>query len=82
VPTFYSLRDSRTPVLVSVATVLLNVVLTSRWCGSWGSRPGARTAASAIFNAAALLWLLRSRLGGIDERASRRRVPGLAPRRS
>jgi len=69
VPTFYSLRDSRTPVLVSVATVLLNVVLNLtlvRVMGFTGLALG--TAASAIFNAAALLWLLRSRLDGIDER--------------
>jgi len=69
VPSFYSLRDSRTPVVVSAATVLLNVVLNLtlvRVMGFTGLALG--TAASAIFNAAALLWLLRSRLGGIDER--------------
>ena len=69
VPSFYSLRDSRTPVLVSAATVLLNVVLNLtlvRVMGFTGLALG--TAASSIFNAAVLLWLLRSRLGGIDER--------------
>jgi putative peptidoglycan lipid II flippase len=69
VPSFYSLRDSRTPVVVSAATVLLNVVLNLtlvRVMGFTGLALG--TAASAIFNAATLLWLLRSRLGGIDER--------------
>jgi putative peptidoglycan lipid II flippase len=69
VPTFYSLRDSRTPVLVSGVTVLLNVVLNVtlvRVMGFTGLALG--TAASAIFNASVLLWLLRSRLGGIDER--------------
>ena len=69
VPSFYSLRDSRTPVLVSGVTVLMNVVLNIslvRVMGFTGLALG--TAASAIFNAAALLWLLRSRLGGLDER--------------
>lgn len=69
VPSFYSLRDSRTPVLVSAATVLLNVVLNLtlvRVMGFTGLALG--TAASSIFNAAVLLWLLRTRLGGIDER--------------
>jgi putative peptidoglycan lipid II flippase len=68
VPSFYSLRDSRTPVFVSGVTVFLNVVLNVtlvRVMGFTGLAIG--TAASAIFNAAALLWLLRSRLGGIDE---------------
>jgi len=68
VPSFYSLHDSRTPVIVSGITVLLNVVLNVtlvRMLGFTGLALG--TAASAIFNAATLLWLLRSRLGGIDE---------------
>ncbi|MGE5200136.1 MAG: murein biosynthesis integral membrane protein MurJ [Rhodospirillaceae bacterium] len=69
VPSFYALRDSRTPVLVSVATVLLNVGLNLtlvRVMGFTGLALG--TAASSIFNASVLLWLLRSRLDGIDGR--------------
>jgi putative peptidoglycan lipid II flippase len=69
VPTFYSLRDSRTPVLVSLVTVLLNVALNLalvRVLGFTGLALG--TAFSAIFNAGILLWLLRSRLCGLDER--------------
>jgi len=69
VPSFYSIHDSRTPVLVSAATVLLNVALNLtlvRVMGFKGLALG--TAISAIFNAAALLWVLRSRLGGLDER--------------
>jgi putative peptidoglycan lipid II flippase len=80
VPSFYSLRDSRTPVLVSAATVLLNVLLNLTLVhvmGFTGLALG--TASSAIFNAATLLWLLRSRLGGIDGRrvsASFARISG------
>jgi putative peptidoglycan lipid II flippase len=69
VPSFYSLRDSRTPALVSGVTVLLNVALNVtlvRVMGFTGLALG--TAASAMFNASVLIWLLRSRLDGIDGR--------------
>ena len=82
VPSFYALRDSRTPVIVSAATVLLNVVLNLtlvRVMGFTGLALG--TAVSAIFNAAVLLWLLRSRLDGIDARRVAGRSPGSRPRR-
>jgi putative peptidoglycan lipid II flippase len=55
--------------VVSAVTVLLNVVLNVslvRAMGFTGLALG--TAASAIFNASTLLWLLRSRLGGLDGR--------------
>ena len=68
-PTFYSLRDSRTPVRVSVASVamnlLLNIVLV-RVMGFRGLALG--TAIAAIFNAGLLVWLLRARLHGLDGR--------------
>jgi putative peptidoglycan lipid II flippase len=69
VPSFYALRDSRTPVAVSVATVAINVVLNLvlvRILGYRGLALG--TAVSALFNAVVLLWLLRRRLNGLDER--------------
>ncbi|MCU0249214.1 MAG: murein biosynthesis integral membrane protein MurJ [Vicinamibacterales bacterium] len=72
VPAFYSLRDSRTPVLVSVATVLVNVGLNLalvRLMGFQGLALG--TSASALVNAGVLLWLLRPRLGGLDQRRVR-----------
>jgi putative peptidoglycan lipid II flippase len=68
-PTFYSLRNSRTPVIVSVISVGLNLVLNIalvRVMGFAGLALG--TAIAAIFNAAALVWLLRRRLGGLDDR--------------
>jgi putative peptidoglycan lipid II flippase len=69
VPSFYSIHDSRTPVLVSAATVALNVVLNVTLVRIMGFRGLALgTAVSAIFNASVLLWVLRSRLGGLDER--------------
>jgi putative peptidoglycan lipid II flippase len=68
-PTFYSLRDSRTPVIASVLTVILNLVLNLvlvRFMGYRGLALG--TAVAAIFNAVSLLWMLRARLDGIEGR--------------
>jgi putative peptidoglycan lipid II flippase len=68
-PTFYSLRDSRTPVAISAASVAINVVLNSALVRALGFRGLALgTAIAAIFNAGALLWLLGQRLEGIDGR--------------
>jgi putative peptidoglycan lipid II flippase len=68
-PTFYSMRDSRTPVLVSVVSVLVNLGLNIALVRVMGFRGLALgTAIAAIFNAVVLLWLLRRRLGGIGGR--------------
>jgi putative peptidoglycan lipid II flippase len=67
VPSFYALRESRTPVMVSVATVLVNVVLNVtlvRVMGFKGLALG--TAAAAMFNAVTLLAMLSRRLDGLD----------------
>jgi putative peptidoglycan lipid II flippase len=67
VPTFYALKESRTPVIVSALTVGLNVVLNITLAHVMGYRGLALgPAIAALFNAAALLWLLRRRLDGID----------------
>jgi putative peptidoglycan lipid II flippase len=69
VPSFYALHDSRTPVIVSVTTVIVNVVLNLalvRVMSFQGLALG--TAISAMLNAALLLWVLRTRLGGLDGR--------------
>jgi putative peptidoglycan lipid II flippase len=66
-PTFYALGDSRTPVLVSVLTVLVNLALNLalvRVLGYKGLALG--TGIAAILNAGALLWLLRTRLDGLE----------------
>jgi putative peptidoglycan lipid II flippase len=66
-PTFYALRDSRTPVIVSAVSVALNVVLNLalvRVAGFQGLALG--TAIAATMNAAILLWMLRGRIGGLD----------------
>ena len=68
-PTFYSLRDSRTPVTVSMVSIATNLVLNIflvRIIGFKGLALG--TAVAALVNATALLWLLRGRLHGLDGR--------------
>ncbi len=66
-PSFYALGNSRTPVIASGVAVVVNLVLNLslvRVAGYRGLALG--TAVAAVLNALLLLWLLRSRLGGID----------------
>ena len=66
-PTFYALRESRTPVIVSAASVIVNLILNVtlvRIIGFRGLALG--TALAALFNAAVLLWLLGRRIGGLE----------------
>ena len=66
-PTFYSLRDSRTPVIVSVLSVAANLALNLTLVRVMGYRGLALgTAIAAAINALVLLWLLQRRLGGLD----------------
>lgn len=68
VPSFYALRDSRTPALVSVLSVAINVALNLllvRLIGYRGLALG--TAIAALVNAAILAYLLRRRLQGLEE---------------
>ena len=66
-PTFYSLGNSRTPVIVSVASVTVNLILNISLVRVMGFRGLALgTAIAALFNALTLLWLLRGRLHGIE----------------
>jgi putative peptidoglycan lipid II flippase len=67
VPSLYSLRDSRTPVLVSLVGVVSNVaisVVLVRPLGYLGLALG--TSIGATINGTLLLVILRKRLGGID----------------
>jgi putative peptidoglycan lipid II flippase len=68
-PSFYALNDSRTPVVVSVASVALNLVLNLVLVGTMGYRGLALgTAIAAMFNAVVLLALLARRIHGLDAR--------------
>ncbi|MCR4374835.1 MAG: murein biosynthesis integral membrane protein MurJ [Acidobacteria bacterium] len=66
-PTFYAMHDARTPVLVSLATIVINVVLNVtlvRVMSFQGLALG--TAIAALFNAGMLLFLLSRRTGGLE----------------
>jgi hypothetical protein len=68
-PAFYALRDARTPVMVSILSMVVNVGLNLALVGPFGYRGLAvGTALAAVFNAGALVILLRRKLGGLDER--------------
>jgi putative peptidoglycan lipid II flippase len=66
-PSFYSMKDARTPVIVSVVTVLSNAILNVLLFKVMGLRglPLGTTIAATI-NAGLLLWLLSKRIGGLD----------------
>jgi putative peptidoglycan lipid II flippase len=66
-PSFYSMQDSRTPVIVSLITIASNLIL-NLWLNSvMGFRGLALgTAIAANINAALLLVLLSRRIGGVD----------------
>ena len=68
-PTFYSLRDSRTPVIVSVMSVGANLALNLVLVEVMSYRGLALgTALAAVLNAVILLALLSRRLDGLDSR--------------
>ncbi|MDA1183922.1 MAG: murein biosynthesis integral membrane protein MurJ [Acidobacteria bacterium] len=68
-PVFYALGQSRTPVAISAATVLLNAALNLalvRIMGYSGLALG--TSIAALFNAALLMFFLSRRLDGLEGR--------------
>jgi putative peptidoglycan lipid II flippase len=66
-PTFYALGRNRTPVIVSVVTVLVNAVLNYVLVRAMGYRGLALgTSLAALFNAAVLFVLLRQALDGLN----------------
>ncbi len=72
-PSFYALHDSRTPLVVSVVAVVTNVVLNLTLVQVMGYRGLAiGTAVAATLNAGLLLWILQTRLGGLEARRTMR----------
>jgi len=66
-PSFYSLRDARTPVLVSLITIAVNLVLNLSLYSVLSFQGLALgTALAANVNAGLLLILLSRRMGGVD----------------
>ncbi len=69
-PTFYALGSARIPVLISVSSVAINIVLNLVLVEVMGYRGLALgTSITAIVNAGLQIWLLRRKLGGIEGRA-------------
>ena len=63
-PTFYAMRDARTPLFVSLATVAINLALNTTLVHVLGYRGLALgTSIASLFDAGALLWLLQRRIG-------------------
>lgn len=69
-PTFYALKDSRTPVVIGMTCIGLNVVLNLLLVRTSLSYAGLAlgTGIAALANALMLYWMLRRRLGGLDDR--------------
>jgi putative peptidoglycan lipid II flippase len=66
-PVFYALRQNRTPVMVSIATVVVNAALNLAFVRLMGYRGLALgTAIAALFNGTVLLVLLNRTLGGLE----------------
>ena len=71
-PAFYALNDARTPMLVSLASILINYGVAAAMVrtGTLGHAGLAlATSAVALFGFVALFWILRGRIGGIHGRA-------------
>ena len=68
-PVFYALGRNRTPVIVSIITVLVNAGLNVMLVRAMGYRGLALgTSIAALFNAVTLLILLRRHIGGLEEK--------------
>jgi putative peptidoglycan lipid II flippase len=71
-PAFYALNDSRSPMLVSGASIAVNLAVAwsmVTWAGLGHTGLALSTSAVAVFGSAALLALLRGRIGHIGGRA-------------
>jgi len=67
-PTFYAIGDSRTPAIASGIAIVTNVAASIALVHAIGFAGLALgTSVAAIVNAAILLWLLRRRLGGLED---------------
>jgi len=67
-PAFYALRDSRTPMAVSLASILINLAAaigTVRFTSLGHAGLALSTSAVALFSFVSLFWVLREKIGGI-----------------
>ena len=71
-PAFYALNDARTPMLVSLASILINLAVAStmvKLAGLGHLGLALSTSAVALFGSAVLFVLIRKRIGGLHSRA-------------
>jgi len=67
---FFAMRDSRTPVIVAVGVMALNVVGCALLAGPYGVNGlAASNSVSSLSEAFVLFWLLHRRIGPVDEGA-------------
>lgn len=73
---FYALRDSRTPVIISIAQFIFKIALSlilinaAVWGVEWGMGGLAiSTSIAGLLEAIVLVWLLHERIGGLQLRA-------------
>ena len=72
VPAFYALKDSRTPMYISIASIAINYAVVTAMTGAAGfghTGLAMSTATVAVFGGVAQFLILRSRIGGIYGRA-------------
>ncbi len=70
-PAFYALGSARVPMLVSLASILINYVAAwsmIRWSGLGHAGLALATSGVSLFGAVALFWVIRCRIGGIHGR--------------
>jgi putative peptidoglycan lipid II flippase len=67
-PAFYALGNARVPMLVSLASIVINFVVAFsmlRWAHLGHAGLALATSGVALFGALALFWILRGRIGGV-----------------
>jgi putative peptidoglycan lipid II flippase len=71
-PAFYALDDARTPMVVSLVSIAINFAAAYSlvtFAGMGHAGLALSTSIVALFSAAALFWLLRNRVGGLQGRS-------------
>jgi putative peptidoglycan lipid II flippase len=73
-PAFYAVQDARTPMVVSLCSILINYAAASsmiKLAGLGHAGLALTTSIVALFSFVVLFWILRNRIGGIYGRALR-----------
>jgi putative peptidoglycan lipid II flippase len=64
---FFAMRDSRTPVIIAISVMVLNVILSAMLVGPYGVNGlAASNSISSLTEALVLFWLLHVRIGPVD----------------